>query len=86
MGTFLPGVHTSPDIWAILRPDRTGFTLLTRRAKAWAVTYNDSNAPTPLDSMLWVSTPIGSQILQDIADKTDLNVLIDNMEDQQNED
>lgn len=79
-GAVLFRAHTAPDIWAIVDAHRIGFQMLTARAKKWAAEYQQPDNTTDFNNMLWVPTPIGSQIIQDIQDETSLNVLLDNWE------
>jgi hypothetical protein len=79
MSIILQGIHTAPDIWVALQQHRTGFQMLTPRAKKWAAEYREPES-SDLDKMLWVPSPIGSEIMQDIEHQTSLNVLLDDWE------
>lgn len=80
MSIILPRVHRTPDIWVVMEQHRTGFQMLTPRAKRWAARYKEADSEDEFEKMIWVPTAVGSQIMEDLSNETGLNILLDDWE------
>lgn len=75
MGHVLP-VHPNPDIWAVTVQGRTGFQMLTPRAKKWAMSFKDTK-PEDVENILWVPSHIGEALINELSTDTSLNIILD---------
>ena len=80
---ILSGFHVNADIWVFFpsyQPSATGLQMLTPRAKRWAMAYKQTPDPDVLNDFVWVPRGQVGDIMRDL-ERTNLNVLLDFMED-----